>query len=63
MADHVLLPHSSGHRRNGFLKDFLTHLFSKAALTKGQLISKCPLGVIIWTKIPTKKFDKFCPRI
>ena len=22
--------------------------------TKGQLISKCPLGVIIWTKIPTK---------
>jgi hypothetical protein len=32
-------------------------------LTKGQLISKCPFGVIVWTKIPTKKFDKFCPRI
>ena len=31
--------------------------------TKGQLISKCPFGVIIWTRIPTKKFDKFCPRI
>ena len=23
---------------------------------KGQLISKCPLGVILWTKIPTKIF-------
>ena len=31
--------------------------------TKGQLISKCPFGVIVWTKIPTKRFDKFCPRI
>ena len=30
---------------------------------KGQLISKCPFGVIVWTKISTKKFDKFCPRI
>ena len=27
---------------------------------KGQLISKCPFGVIVSTKIPTKKF---CPRI
>ena len=26
---------------------------------KGQLISKCPFDVIIWTKIPTKKFDPF----
>ena len=31
--------------------------------TNGQLISKFPFGVIVWTKIPTKKFDKFCPRI
>ena len=31
------------------------------ANTKGQLISKCPFGVIGWTKIPTKKFDNFCP--
>ena len=30
-------------------------------VTKGQLISKCPFGVIVWTKIPTKKFDKFLP--
>ena len=29
--------------------------------TKGQLISKCLLGVIVSTKIPTKKFDNFCP--
>ena len=24
--------------------------------SKGQLISKCPFGVIVLTKIPTKKF-------
>ena len=28
---------------------------------KGQIISKCLLGVIVWTKIATKKFDNFCP--
>ena len=28
---------------------------------KGQLISKCPFGVIVWNKIPTKKFDQFLP--
>ena len=31
-------------------------------LAKGQLISKCPFGVIVSTKITTKKFDNFCPR-
>ena len=31
-------------------------------IAKGQLISKCPFGVIVSTKIPTKKFDNFCPR-
>ena len=35
----------------------------KHYVVKGQLISKCPLGVIVWTKIPMKKFDKFCPRM
>ena len=41
-----------------FLSTYMYWLtFSK---TKGQLISKCPFGVIVWTKIPTKKFDKFC---
>ena len=28
---------------------------------KGQLISKCPFSVIIWTKIPTKNFPRFLP--
>ena len=32
-----------------------------SALTKGQLISKCPFGFIVWTKIPTKLFLDFCP--
>ena len=30
--------------------------------TKGQFISKCPFGVIVWTKIPTNCFENFCPR-
>ena len=30
-------------------------------LIKGQLISKCPFGIIVWTKIPTKSFLDFCP--
>ena len=28
---------------------------------KCQLISKCPFGVIVWTKIPTKIFSGFLP--
>ena len=28
---------------------------------KGQLISKCPFVVIVWTKIPTKFFPGFLP--
>ena len=32
-------------------------------LTKGQFISKCPFGIIVWTKIPTKLFLDFCPEI
>ena len=30
-------------------------------LSKGQLISKCSFGVIIWTKIQTKIFPEFLP--
>ena len=28
---------------------------------KGHLISKCPFGVIVWTKIPMKFFQRFLP--
>ena len=27
--------------------------------TKGQIISECPYEIIVWTKIPTKKFPRF----
>ena len=30
---------------------------------KGQLISKCPFGFIVWTKLPTKLFLNFCLEI
>ena len=29
--------------------------------TVDQLISKCPFGVIVWTKIPTEKLTNYCP--
>ena len=32
-----------------------------STLSKGQLISKCPFGIIVWAKIPTKSFLDFCP--
>ena len=32
-------------------------------VAKGQLISKCPFGFIVWTKLPTKLFLNFCPEI
>ena len=32
-------------------------------ILKGQLISKFLICVIVWTKMSSKKFDKFCPRI
>ena len=28
---------------------------------KGQLISKCPFGLVVWTKITTKFFPGFLP--
>ena len=34
---------------------------NKTMFSKGQLISKCPFGIIVWTKIPTKLFLDFCP--
>ena len=36
---------------------------NKTMFSKGQLISKCPFGIIVWTKIPTKLFLDFCPEI
>ena len=30
-------------------------------LAKGQLISKCLFGVIVWTKNQRKNYQNFCP--
>ena len=43
-------------------KILMTFQYFKFSFTKGQLISKCPFGVIVSTKITTKKFANFCPR-
>ena len=43
---------------------FRSHFFCQINFprpTKGQLISKCPFGLIVWTKVATKLFLDFCP--
>ena len=47
--------------RKYFIKDLSYTIL--AELIKGQLISKCPFGVIVWTNIQTKNLTNFCPRI
>ena len=34
---------------------------SPASSIKGQLISKCLFGVIVWTKNQRKNYQNFCP--
>ena len=41
--------------------DLVLSWINSMAYFKGQLISKCLLGVIVWTKIPTKFFPGFLP--
>ena len=38
------------------VKRLVDYLNDKHQLTKGQLISKCLFGVIVWTKKTTKNF-------
>ena len=40
---------------------FLEKGKASKTVTKGQIISKCPFGVIIWTEIPTEFFPGFLP--
>ena len=42
-------------------KSYLRKQVTIGRTAKGQLISKCLLEKIVWTKIATKKFDNFCP--
>ena len=35
--------------------------YKKIRDVKGQLISKCPFGIFVWTKLPTKLVLDFCP--
>ena len=51
------------HKEFAQLQALGNHVETIHVQLKGQLIAKCPFGVIVWTKIPTKKFDNFCPRI
>ena len=49
-------------RFSAFTKLFLAaQTCEKKCAFKGQLISKRPFGIIVWTKIPTKLFLHFCP--
>ena len=47
--------------KSSFLPKYEQKIVKISALTKGQLISKCPFGVIVWTKIPMKFFPGLLP--
>ena len=40
-------------------KSIIYIMYVKLIITAGQLISKCPFGVIVWTKTPTNFFPGF----
>ena len=52
---------NSGEKIKKILRKFDIKNTSGLCVTKGQLISKCPFGFIVWTKISTKLFPDFCP--
>ena len=54
---------NSGEKIKKILRKFDIKNTSGLCVTKGQLISKCPFGFIVWTKLPTKLFLNFCPEI
>ena len=48
---------------NDSIIDWVITTYDHFETVKGQLISNCPFGVIVWTKIPVKNLSNFCPRI
>ena len=48
---------------NDSIIDWVITTYDHFETGKGQLISQCPFGVIVWTKIPTIFFQDFCPRL
>ena len=52
---------TSQHRQALALHMLSFENFVKSMPPKGRLISKCPFGIIVWTKILTKLFLDFCP--
>ena len=41
--------------------EYIDFLIEQVIRTKGQLISKCLFGVIVWTKYQRKNYQNFCP--
>ena len=69
LSSSLLLPISAQSKAFAFCRfgqDLNSHgivMLTKACqvLVKGQLISKFPIGVIVWIKMPTKFFPGFLP--
>ena len=62
--DGVRLPYKRSHHYVGesvWRKKNKKEGIVSGLTAKGQLISKCPFGIIVWTKIPAKLFLDFCP--
>ena len=59
----ILPSNKTTKRGGGGQKSPILRRHSLWKAPKGQLISKCPFGIIVWTKIPTELFLDFCPEI
>ena len=62
-GDDFILNGSKVFITNGILADVVVVVAITDANAKGQLISKCPNGKSVSSKIPTKLFLDFCPEI
>ena len=60
VGGHGLVAAPDAENEISFLRGVGKNIFK---VFKGLLISKCPFGVIVWTKIPMKNLTNFCPKI
>ena len=65
LQDHIVLKHEKSPKfqceicQGRYPSEVIFREHMKRVHAKGQIISKCPFGVIVWTKIPTKFIPGF----
>ena len=67
LQDHIVLKHEKSPKfqceicQGRYPSEVIFREHMKRVHAKGQMISKCPFGVIVWTIIPMKFFPRFLP--